>query len=161
MERSRVRADIARSTARVNNVPIRILFDVNVFISAFLFGGLPRKAYDAVEIGPHLLLTSREILTELRSALGYEKLRAKLETTQVTAEEIVIRVLRVAQIVSSVELPADSVRDQKDIMVLAAAVGGQADFLVTGDKDLTSLGTYQLVKIVTPAQLLQILPPGS
>lgn len=41
-------------------------------------------------------------------------------------------------------------------MILAAAVGGLATHIITGDKDLTSLGMYRDVTIVTPAQFIEL-----
>ena len=45
----------------------------------------------------------------------------------------------------------------EDDLVLATAVSGNADYLVTGDKGLLSVGTYQGVTIVTPRAFLDIL----
>ena len=47
--------------------------------------------------------------------------------------------------------------DPEDEPVLACAVDGKANYLVTGDPHLLDLKTYGGIKIMTPAQLLQIL----
>ena len=41
--------------------------------------------------------------------------------------------------------------------LLAAAIEGRADYVMTGDKDLLDLKAYKGVRIVTPAQFLKIL----
>src|SRR5207248_8548809 len=48
-------------------------------------------------------------------------------------------------------------RDVKDDPVLACAVDGRADYLVTGDPDLLSLKLFRGIQIVSPAQFLQVL----
>lgn len=56
-------------------------------------------------------------------------------------------------------LPAH-VRDRKDDHILAAALGGRADYLVTGDQDILSLdGNPRLksLKIATAAEFLRAL----
>jgi predicted nucleic acid-binding protein len=66
---------------------------------------------------------------------------------------------RMVEQVEPGEVPEDVVRDRKDRAVLACAVGGKAEYIVTGDEDLLILKTYQDVGIVTPAQFLEILQP--
>lgn len=45
-------------------------------------------------------------------------------------------------------------RDPNDDHVLAAAVAVEADFIVTGDKDLLAPGQFQSIRIVTPRVFL-------
>ncbi|GAB4028855.1 hypothetical protein GCM10028773_63940 [Spirosoma koreense] len=54
------------------------------------------------------------------------------------------------------EIPSLS-RDEADNYLLAIAESSQADFLITGDNDLLTLGTYQNTTIVTMGQFLQIV----
>jgi len=49
------------------------------------------------------------------------------------------------------------VRDPFDEMFLACAVLGKADSLVSGDKDLLSVGNCQGTKIIPPAEFLAVL----
>jgi predicted nucleic acid-binding protein len=54
------------------------------------------------------------------------------------------------------------VRDPKDDMILAAAIGGNADFLVTGDADLLVLANDPKLghlRIVSPSEFLSLLSP--
>jgi len=46
-------------------------------------------------------------------------------------------------------------RDPKDNMILELAVAGQADYIVTGDKDLLALNPFRKIQIVTPAEFLK------
>jgi predicted nucleic acid-binding protein len=51
-------------------------------------------------------------------------------------------------------------RDSEDNMVIEAALAGEAPWVVTGDEDLLSLGTYEAVSFVTPRAFLERLDEG-
>ena len=48
----------------------------------------------------------------------------------------------------------------EDDLILATAVSGNVDYLVTRDRQLLRLGTYQGVRIVSVPELLVVLPPA-
>ena len=56
---------------------------------------------------------------------------------------------------------AGVVRDPNDDMVIACALKAGANYIVTRDKDLLSLGAYEGIQIVTPRQLLDLLAASS
>jgi predicted nucleic acid-binding protein len=60
-------------------------------------------------------------------------------------------------VVTDLPLVTGVVRDPNDDMVVACALAANADFIVTRDKDLLSLGTYEGIRIVTPRQFLDLL----
>ena len=47
-----------------------------------------------------------------------------------------------------------------DSTVLVSALKAQADFIVTRDNDLLSLGNYEDIKVVTPENFMGILRGG-
>ena len=53
--------------------------------------------------------------------------------------------------------PVPSRRDPKDSYLLALAEASQAEFLVTGDKELLSLKQHKSIRIITPAAMIEIL----
>ena len=48
-------------------------------------------------------------------------------------------------------------RDPKDDMLLALAQAGEADFLITGDRDLLDLGAIGGTRILSPADFVALL----
>ena len=52
------------------------------------------------------------------------------------------------------------VRDPDDDVILACATKGQADAVITRDKDLLSLGSYQGIAVITPETFRQQLREG-
>jgi putative PIN family toxin of toxin-antitoxin system len=64
---------------------VRIVVDTNVIVSAFLWGGVPRRLLDAVEVQRIELYTSRALIAELEDVLSREKFTAQLRQTRFTA----------------------------------------------------------------------------
>ncbi len=48
-------------------------------------------------------------------------------------------------------------KDRKDIKFLECAVSGKADYIVSGDRDLISVGEIGGIRIITPAELRKLL----
>ena len=106
-----------------------------------------------------MLVLSDAILAELERKLHHKKFAAELAETGLTVDVIVSGVRAMVDIASPADVPEDAVRDPKDRMILACAVGGKADIIVSGDKDLLVVKTYRDIPIVTPAEFLAILNP--
>jgi len=124
---------------------VRVVLDTNVLVSALHFGGRPRRLLDEVLRGVHQLVVGSAILGELEAVLiatcGWETARATAVRSEVEA---------VAEVVTPTEVP-HVCRDPDDDQVLAIAVSGDADALVTGDADLLALKLYNGVPIVSVA----------
>ncbi len=137
----------------------RAVLDANVFASALVKpDGPPGRIL-------HLLLTdrsfeivvSRSILVELRRCIDYPKLRKYIPLT----DDEIDRWILALELIADMVTPGTGVRavpdDPDDDHLLAAALEGRAAFLVTGDQHVLSLGEYEGVRIVTPAEFLRIL----
>jgi putative PIN family toxin of toxin-antitoxin system len=108
------------------------------------------------------LCLSQKILDELRSTLlERRRIRRRYHYTDAQVHELCQDLERVADMVA--ESPAVRVveRDPNDDMVVACAVEGRVDYVVTRDKDLLSLSAYRDVRMVTPRQLLDLLAGSS
>jgi uncharacterized protein len=125
---------------------MRLVLDTNVIVSALHFGGRPRRLLEAVLRGRHQLVGGSAILVELEAVLvetcRWERGRAAAARSEVEA---------VSDIVTPVEIP-HVCRDPDD-EILAIAIAGKADALVTGDRDLLALRKYEGIRIVTVAEL--------
>ncbi len=134
---------------------MRIVLDTNVLLAAFGTRGLCEDLFAACLEG-HDLVTSAHILSELRRHL----VKAFRLTAQ-RADEIVAFVREHSEVVLPTPVPAAACRDRSDLPVLGTAVGGSADFLVTGDKDLLELKRYGGVPIMTPRECYERLAASS
>ncbi len=123
---------------------MRVFLDTNVLVSAFATRGLCADVMRHV-LAEHELVVGEVILKELRRVL-----RVKLKLPAATVEAIE-QLLRESEVVPRPRGRLDlAVRDPDDQWVLASAVAGRADVLVTGDQDLLDLADSAPLRIVDP-----------
>jgi putative PIN family toxin of toxin-antitoxin system len=141
-------------------VPLKAVVDTNLFVSAsILHRGAPHDLLAAWERNGFALLISREQRAEVGNTLVRPKF-ARYGGSSTQVRSLLNRIAKQAVIASPVaELPLP-VRDVKDEPILASALGGDADYLVTGDDDLLVLdGDPRLgkLRIVTVREFLDVL----
>ena len=130
---------------------MRIFFDTNVLISAFAARGLCADLMRLV-LAEHELQTGEVSLVELRRVL---RERFKAPAAQIARVETL---LRDQTIVEKPRLILQlKVRDADDAWVLASAVAGEADVLVTGDQDLLVLAAQAPLPILAPRAAWELL----
>lgn len=123
---------------------MRVFLDTNVLVSAFATRGLCADVLRYV-LAEHELLVGAVVLEELHRVL---RTKIKLPTDIVAGIE---RLLRDQEIVPKPKKPSPiAIADKADRWVLASAVSGNADVLVTGDSDLLDLGDTAPLLIVDP-----------
>jgi uncharacterized protein len=132
---------------------VRVVFDTNVLISAFVFpGGAPESAYRAALSGRVSLVTSPALLAEfgrmLSDKFGWEGPMVEAAIGQVAR---VGTVVRPGSTISVIE------QDPADDRVLEAAIEGSVDVVVSGDRHLLQLGTWETIRVVRVAELLREL----
>ncbi len=129
---------------------MRIVLDTNTIISGVISAGSPpRQLVDAAKAGAFDLITSETLLTELLDVLGRRKFEARLQAAGLTPQGLVDDLRRLATVVSAPTVPRVVPDDPDDDQVVAIAIAGTADFIVSGDRALLSLASYQGIPIVT------------
>lgn len=125
---------------------MKVFLDTNVLISAFAARGLCADLMRLL-LAEHEVLTGEVNLIELRRVLVE---RFKAAPAQV---DVVEQLLRDQTVVAKPSVVLSlAVRDADDAWVLASAVAGEADLLVTGDQDLLVLAASAPLPIVTPRE---------
>jgi len=123
---------------------VRVFLDTNVLVAAFATRGLCAEVMRVV-LAEHVLVTGDVVLGELRRAL-----RQRIKLPQATIDEI-LALLRAHDVVAKPAAPADvPLRDPDDRWILASAIDGRADVLVTGDRDLLAAADAAPLPIVDP-----------
>ena len=123
---------------------MRIYLDTNVLVSAYTARGLSADLVRFILI-EHELVTGEVNLVELRRILR-ERFKASKAVIDTIEQE-----LRDQTIVPKPSHPSElPIRDPDDRWVLASAIAGQADLLVTGDKDLLDVADRATIPIVSP-----------
>lgn len=137
---------------------IRAVLDVNVLVSALISPrGAPARILDLWREEAFAAMVSEPVLAELETVLSRPAFARKygLTPTHTTA---LLRGLRRFAIVTPGEQEVRGVApDPDDDMLLACAVEGEADYLVTGDKGLLSLGSHEGIAIISPAAFVKVL----
>jgi len=134
---------------------VRLVVDTNILISALLMeASLSAHLIVLWRQGRFDLLTSAEQLNELMRVTRYPKIRERLAPA--LAGRLINELRNIAVVLKN--LPTVTVcQDPYDNYLLAMAVAGTADFLVTGDKrDLLGLKLHEGTKIVTVRDFLTL-----
>lgn len=130
----------------------RVVIDTNVLISAALNpNGTPRAVIEYVGSTNGVLLFSRETFDELRTRL----LRSKFDR-YVDQEGRVAYLERLAAVSEWVPIAGARLecRDPEDDKLLETAWLGEADYLVTGDRDLLVMSPFRGISILQAADFL-------
>ncbi len=131
---------------------MKVVFDTNIYISAFVIpGGNAEKAYLHAIDGDFELCTSIAILTELAQKLdekfGWEKHRIAQFISSIGDIATVLKTTPQLKVLS----------DDPDNRILECALKAEADLLVTGDKHLLKLKSYENCEIIKLSAFLRIL----
>jgi putative PIN family toxin of toxin-antitoxin system len=138
-----------------------IVIDTNILVSSILTPeGNPAKILKLVLEGKLNLIISPDILKETRQVFNYPKLAKLMEKNNITRQEVYVfleKMSRVALITpGKLELNAIP-KDPADNKIIACALEGDADFIISGDHHLTDLKIFQGIKIIDPAAFLKIV----
>jgi len=128
----------------------RAVLDSNVIVSGLGWSGAPARIMEAVLTGDLVLVTSAPLLAELRRVFAYPKLARAIPDRS--------RLADLVEMLSVVVEPTDTfevVEDDSDNRVLEAAVTGRVDYIVSGDGHLLTLGSFQGIPVLTPAEFVK------
>ena len=99
--------------------------------------------------------TSPALLAELRGVFGREHLASRLAQQRSPVDQALAQYGDLAIIVSPLLTPRAVPADADDDHVVAAALAAHADLVVSGDRDLLSIGSYEGIAIVSAAEAVQ------
>ena len=133
---------------------MRVVFDTNVLLAAFLAEGLCAKLLLRARRGDFDLYTCPFVLDELREVLTR---KFKIGAKEVKEALALIAEAPCFVTPAAEDLPEQQTcRDPDDDHVLACAHAADADYLVSGDQDLLAVGAWQGITILTPRDFEQI-----
>ncbi len=136
---------------------MRAVIDTNVLMAGLLWRGPSHVLLEQVRAGTVSLISSPALLAELADVIGRAKFDAILTRTNTSRERSLAEFRRLAEVIEPPPLPQPVCRDPDDDKVLALALAAKVEFIVSGDKDLLSLSSFEGVRIVTPADAIALI----
>ncbi len=134
---------------------MKIVTDSNVIISAFLWQKDVKVIFDLARKNKFEICVNQEILNEILEVLQYHKFYSKLKLIDKTPEIIINELLEIIELYPTKKSSEIIVKDDpSDDKFLACAIASSADFIVSGDKHLLKLKSFQNIPIVTPRQFI-------
>jgi putative PIN family toxin of toxin-antitoxin system len=131
---------------------LRVILDTNVFVSALLFRGETAKLVRWWQEGKIVPVVTGETYDELVNVLKYPKFKLSAEEIKAVMNEEVLPYIDVIEVTHPVKGTSPDPEDDK---FLSCAVSGKTTYLVTGDKELLSLGKYRGFRIIGVKEFIE------
>ena len=135
------------------------VLDSVVLVSALLTpGGVASDVVRQARDGAFTCCLSDEILAETQRVLVETlRLRQRYTYNDEDVQAFILSLRAAVRLVTDVPPLAGIVRDPNDDMVVACAVAAAADYVVSRDEDLLSLGIYEGITMITPEDFIVLL----
>lgn len=130
----------------------RAVFDTNVLISGFLWGGYPNLLLRSAKEGRISLQLSIDIVQEFEVVLARGKFQERIAALGIVIDDIVNDLAGFAEISDVITDLKVIAEDEDDNKFIACAIATQSKYIVSGDKHLLDLKKFKSVRIVTPAE---------
>lgn len=131
---------------------MRVVFDTNILVSAYLSAGGALESTFKTAITKHTVILSEYVLEEFRRIL-----KNKLSVPEAVIEYAVQLVRKDVVVLSAVPLKGVHFSDKGDIPILALVKASRAQMLITGDKKLLALKRFLKAVILSPREAMEIL----
>ena len=130
---------------------MRVFLDTNVLVSAVATRGIFADVLSAV-LAEHQLVLGEAVLVELKRVL-----ETKMNVPRPTVLETEAFLRREAVVISTARALEIELRDPDDLAVLAQALEGLSEVIVTGDRDLLDVDALIPIDVLTPRQFWERL----
>ena len=135
----------------------RVVIDTNVIISGVIQkSGFPFKVVKLWEDEKFVLITSAATIEEAGRVLNYPKISKKYKLTDDDIKRSITNLLRYSTLIDDPPAINAIKEDPEDNKILAAAVAGKADYIISGDAHLLGLRRYEGIEIVTPKGFCEV-----
>lgn len=131
---------------------MKVVPDANVLLAAYGFGGTCRELIELC-LTRHEIFVSEHILGEFSNHL-----QGKFHVHSDRVREIVEHFQSAVTCVEPVEVHAEACSDPDDLPVLGTLLAANAHCLITGDKGLLKLKTFNGLPILSPREFLDCQP---
>lgn len=134
---------------------IRAVVDTNVVLSGFLsHKGNPSKVIDVWARKAFVPIISPPLKKEYLAVLTYDRIQRYLGNNLKETFKTLRSLLKIAEIVYP-KVTISLFKDPYDDMLIEAAISGEADFIVSGDKGVLEIEQYKTIKILTALEFIE------
>ena len=131
---------------------MRLVLDTNVVVAGLLWHGAPRRLIDlAIDDESIALYSSPVLIEELANTVGYQRFVKRIALFDTSIAALVAQYEAMVTLVSPIHTPRVVASDPDDDHVIACAVAANAKSIVSGDKHLLTIKSYQNISILSPA----------
>jgi hypothetical protein len=137
---------------------MKAAFDSNILVSALIKPeGKPAQIVARAREGEFQVALCDAIREETYRVFHYRHIQRKFQLSEKDIEDFLIAVFELEPLITIQHIENLIPHDPPDNIILACALEGGADYLVSGNLHLLDLKQHRGVKIVTPTQFLEIL----
>ena len=132
----------------------RVVLDTSVLVSALLFKGELSKIVMLWQKGKITPVISKETFNELKAVIEYPKFSLSRDEIQSIIENEILPYFEIVEVIKDVK---GVCRDPEDDKFISCALSASADYIVSGDKDLSDLKQYKSIRIIKAFDFLKML----
>jgi len=136
---------------------VRIVADTNTVVSGLLWSGPPQQLINAAREKRITLYSSLALAAEFAEVIGREQFARRIRAAKLSAAELVADYARLANLVVPADINPAVAGDPDDDQILACALAANVDAVVSGDKRLRNLKTYQSIRIISATEVLALI----
>jgi uncharacterized protein len=133
---------------------MKIVLDVNVWVSGLLWRGVPKQILDLAQDGIVTIFVSEPILSELEEVLSREKFQSRMRSIGITTEDLMTSASQLSENCIPTLVNVPQLRDPDDAVILGTAIAAKATIIISGDLDLVVLEEFLGIPILTPTNFL-------
>jgi putative PIN family toxin of toxin-antitoxin system len=126
---------------------MKIVIDTNVIASAMFFGGRPRELLELLVSHKLDAYATADIITEYQETAEELCLRYPEKTVRLPLT-VIISAIKMIKLTTVINI----CRDPDDDKFIECAIDAKCLYIISGDKDLLSIGNYHQVQIVTVSE---------
>jgi len=136
---------------------VRVVLDTNVLISGVIASGYSARILDAARKEEIKLVSSVHMLEEFSDVVSRRRIARKYPNATGNAETLLDFLRAFAEFVPGIPEENQISSDRDDDFVLACAVEGNADYIVSGDPHLLDLKTHKRIPVLAPREFTELV----
>jgi hypothetical protein len=124
---------------------LKVIIDTNLLISSLLGGLKTKLLYQCLKKKLFKIVFSDELMAEFLEVISRPELSKYIKEKEI---EELLELLEPITIFIKPVVKINTCRDPKDNFILELAISGKVDCIITGDKDLLTLHSFQGISIL-------------